>query len=203
MTAQSPESNRPVAGDAEGGGGIPVDLARRVRLVIFDVDGVLTDAGVYMGATRSGEVLELKRFDVRDGLGMKMLRWAGLEVAMVSGRVSAATEARAAELGVVECHQDGGAKKLAIVRDMLARMELGWEEVAMVADDLPDLAVFRHVGLPVAVANAVPRIAEMAVWRTSCSGGRGAVREFCDALLEARGQMDEAVDRYLDRVTTP
>ena len=83
---------------------IDADLARRVKLVIFDVDGVLTDAGVYIGATASGETTELKRFDIQDGVGLKMLMWSGLEVAIVSGRVSEATVLRARELEVLECH---------------------------------------------------------------------------------------------------
>jgi 3-deoxy-D-manno-octulosonate 8-phosphate phosphatase (KDO 8-P phosphatase) len=174
-----------------------------VRLVIFDVDGVLTDAGVYIGATESGESVELKRFDVRDSLGIKMLMWSGLEVAFVSGRVSQATRIRAEELGVEECHQDGGARKLPIVRDLMARKGVTWDEVAMLADDLPDLAVFREVGLPVAVANATAPIAELAAWTTAQKGGRGAAREFCDALLDARGALDAAVERYLERVTEP
>ena len=185
----------------DGRGPLPVDLARRVRLVIFDVDGVLTDAGVYMGATASGEPVELKRFNIQDGLGLKMLQWAGIEVAIVSGRISEATRLRAEELGVEECHQDDGARKLPAVKAMLARKGLEWGEVAMLADDLPDLAVFREVGLPAAVANAVPHIAEMAVWRTSLHGGHGAAREFCDALLEARGELEASVERYIQRVT--
>ena len=187
----------------QGRGPLPAELAKRVRLVIFDVDGVLTDGGVYMGVTESGESMELKRFNLQDGLGMKILMWAGLEVAIVSGRVSEATRLRAEELGVEECHQDAGARKLAIVQDMLERKGLAWDEVAMLADDLPDLAVFKEVGLPAAVANATPPIAELAVWRTSLRGGEGAAREFCDALLEARGELEAAVQRYLHRVTSP
>jgi 3-deoxy-D-manno-octulosonate 8-phosphate phosphatase (KDO 8-P phosphatase) len=186
-----------------GRGPLPAELARRIRLVIFDVDGVLTDGGVYMGATESGESVELKRFNLQDGLGMKILMWAGLEVAIVSGRASEATRLRAEELGVEECHQPEGARKLAVVQDMLERKGIAWDEVAMLADDLPDLAVFREVGLPVAVANATPQIAQIAVWRTALRGGEGAAREFCDALLEARGELDEAVERYLRKVTSP
>jgi 3-deoxy-D-manno-octulosonate 8-phosphate phosphatase (KDO 8-P phosphatase) len=122
---------------------------------------------------------------------------------MVSGRASQATRLRAEELGVEECHQPAGARKLAVVEDLLERKGFTWDEVAMLADDLPDLAVFRHVGLPAAVANATPHIAEIAVWRTSLRGGEGAAREFCDALLEARGELEASVERYLDRVTSP
>jgi 3-deoxy-D-manno-octulosonate 8-phosphate phosphatase (KDO 8-P phosphatase) len=177
-------------------------LAKPVRLAVFDVDGVLTDGGVYIGATASGEPMELKRFDIRDGLGLKLLQWAGIEVAMVSGRVSTATEIRAGELGV-ECHQDGGAHKLPIVRGLMERLDLGWENVAMLADDLPDLAVYRMVGLKAAVADAMAPIAEIADWRAVQPGGRGAAREFCDALLAARGDLDWVMRRYVDERSGP
>ena len=189
-------------GSAGAGGPIPPELAERVRLVVFDVDGVLTDAGVYVGTTESGEAVELKRFDIQDGLGLKLLQWAGVEVVMVSGRVSAATESRARELGV-ECHQDGGAQKLPIVRSIMERMHIDWENVAMLADDLPDMAVFRHVGLKAAVANAVPQILEVADWRTAARGGRGAAREFCDALLAARGDLEWVIQKYVDERSHP
>lgn len=179
-----------------GGTALPPERARRVELVILDVDGVLTDAGVYIGATGSGEPVELKRFDIQDGLGMKFLQWAGMEVVMVSGRVSPATEIRARELEI-ECHQDSGAQKLPLVREIMERSGLEWDQVAMLADDLPDMAVYRHVGLRAAVANAVPPIAEMAHWQSSRRGGHGAVREFCDALLDARGDLAWVVEKYV------
>ena len=181
----------------EAGGPIPPEVANRVRLVIFDVDGVLTDGGVYIGSTESGEGVELKRFNIQDGLGLKLLQWAGLEVAMVSGRVSDATELRARELGV-ECHQDDGAHKLPAVRGIMERLGIGWDEVAMVADDLPDMSVFVQVGLKAAVGNATASIAELADWQARRSGGHGAVREFCDELLAARGELDRVVKRYVD-----
>lgn len=179
---------------------IPVDLAARVRLVIFDVDGVLTDAGVYIGAGPGAEGgrIELKRFDIQDGLGLKMLQWAGLEVALISGRVSEATALRAEELEIEECFQDAGAHKLPVVEDLLERKGLQWDAVAMLADDLPDMAVFTRVGLPAAVANAQPEIVREAVWQSSARGGSGAAREFCRALLRARGEWDAVVERYVE-----
>ncbi len=172
------------------------ELARRVRLVVFDVDGVLTDAGVYLGRTAGGETLELKRFDIQDGLGMKLLERAGLRVVIISGRVSEANSVRAAELGI-ELHQDAGAQKLPVVHRLMEEMGIGWDEVAMLADDLPDLSVFGQAGLKAAVANAVPMVAEMAHWRTTRPGGHGAAREFCDALLAARGELDGLVEAYV------
>lgn len=179
-----------------GGAALPPERARKVKLVIFDVDGVLTDAGVYIGATESGERVELKRFDIQDGLGMKFLQWSGLEVVLVSGRISPATELRAAELEI-ECRQDAGAQKLPVVREIMERQGVDWDEVAYLADDLPDMAVYRHVGLRAAVANAVPAIAELAHWRSTRRGGHGAVREFSEALLHARGELETAHRRYV------
>ena len=175
---------------------IPNEVAERIRLVIFDVDGVLTDAGVYVGATASGETIELKKFDIQDGIGMKMLMWSGLEVAIVSGRISKATELRARELGV-ECFQEADAHKMPAVEALRARHRLGWDEVAMLGDDIPDLAVLRRVGLPAAVANATPPVREIALWESTKRGGNGAVREFCDALLLAQGRLAAAIDRYV------
>ncbi len=175
---------------------IPTAVAERIKLVIFDVDGVLTDAGVYVGATASGEAVELKKFDIQDGIGMKMLMWSGLEVAIVSGRISQATELRARELGV-ECFQEADAHKMPAVESLLARYHLSWDEVAMVGDDIPDLAVLRRVGLPAVVANATAPVREIALWESTKRGGNGAVREFCDALLLAQGRLAEAVERYV------
>jgi 3-deoxy-D-manno-octulosonate 8-phosphate phosphatase (KDO 8-P phosphatase) len=170
--------------------------ARAVRLVIFDVDGVLTDAGVYTGVDADGRPVELKRFDIQDGLGIKLLQRAGIEVAFVSGRLSDATRLRAQELEVAECHQDPDARKVPLVEGILARTGASWSETAMLADDLPDLAVFRRVGLRAAVANAQPEILALAQWRTTAPGGAGAAREFCRALLRARGEWERLVEEY-------
>ena len=173
------------------------ELARRIRLVILDVDGVLTDGGVYVGELPGGEVLELKRFDIQDGLGVKLLQWAGVEVAVVSGRMSRATEIRARELEIQECHQDSGAQKVSIIIGMMKDRGLDWSQVAMLGDDLPDLAVLGRVGLPAVVANATDEVREMALWQAEKEGGRGAVREFCEALLKARGDWEDQVEAYV------
>jgi 3-deoxy-D-manno-octulosonate 8-phosphate phosphatase (KDO 8-P phosphatase) len=183
--------------------GIPRELAERVKLVAFDADGVLTDAGVYVGATASGEPVELKRWDIQDGVGMRLLMWSGLHVAIVSGRLSKSTEIRARELGV-DCYQEADAHKIPAMEALLAHRKVAWEEVAFVGDDIPDLAVLRRVGLPVAVANATRQVREMAAWVSTKRGGEGAVREFCDALLLARGKLTEVVERYVsDRSGAP
>jgi 3-deoxy-D-manno-octulosonate 8-phosphate phosphatase (KDO 8-P phosphatase) len=170
--------------------------ARAVRLVIFDVDGVLTDAGAYVGALPGGGTLEMKRVDIQDGLGIVLLKKAGIRVAFVSGRVSEATALRAAELGVDECHQDPDGRKVPLVEGILRRAGATWEQAAMLADDLPDLAVLRRVGLKAAVANAQPEVAALADWRSQSPGGRGAVREFCRALLDARGEWQGLIEEY-------
>jgi len=176
---------------------IPAEIAKRIRLVIFDVDGVLTDAGVYMGLDAEGSLLELKRFNIQDGLGLRLLLDRGLEVALVSGRVSPATEARAREIGIRECHQEPGAQKLPVVVEMMERLGVSWDEVAMMGDDLPDMAVLERVGLPVAVANAISEVRRMALWTSRREGGHGAVREFCKVLLEARGEWEATVEGYV------
>lgn len=177
---------------------IPASLAHGIKLVILDVDGVLTDAGVYMGEDGEGRAVELKRFDIQDGVGVKMLMWGGLEVAIVSGRVSAATAIRARELGVAECHQEPDAHKLRVVEKLLARKGVAWDEVAMLADDIPDLAVLKRVGLKAVVANATEPVIRIADWQSTRPGGRGAVREFSDALLRARGDLNRVVDEYVE-----
>ena len=179
-------------------GDIDPQVAGSIRLVILDVDGVLTDGGVYVGARPGQDAIELKRFDIQDGLGVKMLRWAEIEVAIVSGRASEATTWRAKELGVVECHQDPDAKKLPVVQKMLDDRGLGWHEAAMVGDDLADLPVLQRVALPVAVSNAVPEVHAVSRWTTGAPGGRGAVREFARELLTARGEWDRLVREYCE-----
>ncbi len=176
-----------------------------MRLVLLDVDGVLTDNAVYVGgpggaagpdpAVDAGPPIELKRFDIQDGLGVKLLLGAGIAVELLSGRESPATTLRARELGVHATQVEGGFK-LAAAEERLAAHGLAWEEVAVVGDDLADLPLLRRAGLPVAVANAVAEVRVQAAWITTRAGGDGAVREFVHALLEARGQREEAVARY-------
>lgn len=170
-------------------------IARRIRVVILDVDGVLTDNGVYLGTGQGGERIELKRFHIMDGLGIKMLQWAGLRVVMVSGRESAATTLRAEELGV-ECRQAPAGYKYTLATAVLAESGADWAELAVLGDDLPDLAILCRAGLPVAVANAAAEVRAEATFVTERAGGVGAVREFAEALLQARGQWARLVAAY-------
>ena len=164
--------------------------------MIFDVDGVLTDGGIYLGDV-DGRRTELKRYDIQDGLGIHFLKTAGLRVVIITGRVSESVRLRGAELGVDDVVQDAGARKLPALRRILARELVAPEEVAFVGDDFPDLGVLRVVGLPVAVGNAVPEVKAAARMVLTRSGGRGAVREFCERLLRARGQWDSTCEAYV------
>ncbi|HEX9563675.1 MAG TPA: HAD-IIIA family hydrolase [Gemmatimonadaceae bacterium] len=187
-TAREPGGARHAAIDPE--------IANRVKLVCFDVDGVLTDGGIYLGDV-AGRRLEFKRYDIQDGLGIKLLQRAGIEVAIMTGRVSESVALRARELGIADVVQDEHARKLPALQHMLARKHLHASQVAFVGDDLPDLAVLRVVGLPVVVANGSVDAVHAARLRLTRQGGRGAVREFCEMLLRARGEWDALVEWYV------
>ncbi|HEX2717760.1 MAG TPA: HAD hydrolase family protein [Gemmatimonadaceae bacterium] len=175
---------------------IDAALAKRIRLVGLDVDGVLTDGGIYLGDAEGARV-ELKRYDIQDGLGIRFLRDAGLKVVIVTGRVSESVRMRAIELELDDVVQDAAARKLPAFRQLLERHSVRAEDAAFVGDDFPDAGVMREVGLPVAVGNAVPEIRAMAKLRLARDGGRGAVREFAEVLLKARGQWEEITERYV------
>lgn len=170
--------------------------ARQVRLVGLDVDGVLTDGGIYLGDV-SGAPLELKRFDIQDGIGVRLMRSAGIKVVIVTGRVSESVRLRALELEADDVVQDAQARKLPLFRRILERHGVAPGQAAFIGDDLPDLAILRCVGLPVCVANAVPEIQAVSRVQLARSGGRGAVREFAERLLAAREEWDAVVERYV------
>jgi 3-deoxy-D-manno-octulosonate 8-phosphate phosphatase (KDO 8-P phosphatase) len=170
-------------------------LARRIQLLVLDVDGVLTDNGIWLGPV-AGERVELKRFDVQDGLGMVLLRTAELPVVWLTGRHSEATALRARELKVDELLQVPGPRKLEALEEVLQRRVVSWEDVAYAGDDLADLKVLRRVGLPIAVANAVAEVRAVADYVTRAPGGHGAVREIIEGLLKARGVWGEMLERY-------
>lgn len=170
---------------------------RRIRLLAVDVDGVLTDGVLYQ--TASGE--EIKAFHVRDGLGIALARHGGLEVAFMTARTSEGVRRRAQELGVPHVLvgvRDKGEALQALAR----RLGLVREEVAYLGDDLNDLPAFAQSGLAIAVADAAPRVREAATWVTCAPGGRGALREVVERLLEAQGMLEEAIQRYLNSSRT-
>lgn len=167
--------------------------AARVRLVVFDVDGVLTDGRLIMG--EGGE--EYKVFHSRDGQGIVMLRDAGLQVAIISGRSSPVVSERMAALGVEWVFQ-GESRKLPVFESLLSRLGLAPEEAAYVGDDLPDISILARSGLAVTVADAHPDTSRYAHWQTRLPGGRGAAREVCDLVLQAQGLLGAQMEHYAD-----
>ena len=156
----------------------------RIKLLVLDVDGIMTDGGLYY--TESGEIV--KKFNVKDGLGIKRLINAGVEVAIISANSSEATLHRANRLNVQ--HVFINAKdKLAILKDLCEQLNISFSEVASMGDDLSDLPVMKAVGFPMTVADAMPENINSAQYVTAKSGGQGAVREVCDRILQAQAQV--------------
>jgi 3-deoxy-D-manno-octulosonate 8-phosphate phosphatase (KDO 8-P phosphatase) len=177
-------------------------VAKAIRLVGLDVDGVMTDGGVYLGDV-GGTAMEFKRYDIQDGTGLVFLKRVGIKVAIVTGRVSESVRLRAAELRADDVAQHPDGYKLEAFRRILDRHGIEPHEAAFLGDDFPDLPILRIVGLPVATANAVAEI------RTECSleltreGGRGAIREFVELLLKARGEWQQAWEGYVAERSEP
>ena len=163
------------------------DRLARVRLLILDVDGVMTDGRIIL----DGQGEETKNFHVRDGQGLNLLIRAGIEVVIISGRQSRAVEHRAKELGIREVYQ-GVKNKVRVLEELIQRKGLEKEQVCCVGDDLPDLPLFREVGISIAVADAVPELLDAATFITKKRGGKGAVREVCEWILKASHQWPEA-----------
>jgi 3-deoxy-D-manno-octulosonate 8-phosphate phosphatase (KDO 8-P phosphatase) len=172
-------------------------LASRIRFVGFDVDGVLTDGGIYLGDV-NGERVELKRYDIQDGLGIRFLRADRIRCAIVTGRVSESVRLRARELEIDDVTQDSHARKLPALLRVLDQHGIDPAEAAFVGDDFPDLGVLRHVGLPVAVGNAVDEVRSVCKVTLTRLGGRGAVREFAELLLKARGSWNRLWKTYVE-----
>jgi len=170
--------------------GIP-PRAARVRLAVFDVDGVLTDGGLLLGP--EGE--EYKVFHAHDGLGIVMLRECGLKVAVISSRSAPVVAERMAALGVEHVVQGRDDKRTALV-ELAERLGVPAADIAYVGDDLVDLPAMAVAGLPIAVADAHPMVRACAQWITQKPGGRGAVREVCEMLLEAQGLLEARIARY-------
>ena len=170
---------------------LAIARARDVELLVLDVDGVVTDGGIYVDAR--GEVT--KRFHVHDGLGIKAAQAAGLAVAVISGLDSPAVAARMRDLGIEEYHP-GFKNKVETLRDILRRKGLTPKQVAYLGDDWVDAGPLRLVGLPMAVCDAQPEILELACWVSSRPGGQGAVREAIRFLLTASGRLADAYARF-------
>ncbi len=176
-------------------------VASRIALVAFDVDGTLTDNGVYIGdsadVTVPEERIELKRFDIQDGLGIVMLHRAGIAVAFISARLSPATSLRAKELGVTHVRQGRGLRKVPTLRAISEELGISFDRIAFMGDDLADIAVMQQVALAVAPQNAVSEVKAIAHVQLLRPGGRGAVREFVEQLLLARGEWNDLVTDYV------
>jgi len=165
---------------------------RRIKLFLCDVDGVLTDGSVFIGGER-----EIKRFNIRDGLGLILAQRAGLKVGWVSARPSAVTQMRAKELKIDFLVQQGdNISKTGAVEKLLAREKLDWSEVCFVGDDVVDLGPLAKAGLGVAVADARPEVIAAADFTTRAVGGRGAVRETIEMILQAQGKWDLVIAIY-------
>jgi 3-deoxy-D-manno-octulosonate 8-phosphate phosphatase (KDO 8-P phosphatase) len=174
--------------------------AKRVKFVGLDIDGVMTDGGIYLGDA-DGKRIELKRYEIQDGLGVVLMRKAGIKVGIITGRESESVRLRGEELKVDAIAQDSKARKLSALEKMLAQFGIDLADAAFVGDDLPDLSVLRVVGMPVAVANATKEIKEVASIHLTRAGGYGAVREFAELLLTARGEWTAVVERYVAATT--
>lgn len=166
--------------------------ARKIRLAIFDVDGVLTDGSLYL--SDSGE--EIKAFNTQDGHGLKMLKASGVELGIISGRKSKVVELRARDLGIDHVYQ-GCADKVVAFEDLLARLEMAPDESAYMGDDIVDLPVMRRAGLAFAVPAAPESVQRHAHYVTRKEGGRGAVREVCELIMQLQDNFEAQVSRYL------
>lgn len=168
-------------------------MAGKIKLLILDVDGVLTDGGIIL----DGKGNELKSFHVRDGHGIKMATGSGIIVALITGRYSKVVERRAKELGIEDVFQKCHDKKVAY-RQLAEKYSLNDAEIAYVGDDVVDISVLKTCGFSVAVADAAEEVKPFARMITKQCGGRGAVRETCDFILKAKGLWKEIMDEYLE-----
>ncbi|HEY6095905.1 MAG TPA: HAD family hydrolase [Gallionellaceae bacterium] len=163
-----------------------------IRLIAFDVDGILTDGGLYL--SDSGE--EFKRFNSLDGHGLKMLKASGVELAIITGRTSRCVELRAQNLGIAHLFQ-GVEDKLAVMQELLAQLKLAPQAAAYMGDDVVDLPVMRRVGLAITVPNAPQVVRDHSHYVSQRDGGHGAVREACELIMSAQGTLDQQLARYL------
>ncbi|PIE71641.1 MAG: phenylphosphate carboxylase subunit delta [Deltaproteobacteria bacterium] len=162
-----------------------------IRLLLLDVDGVLTDGSLLF--SEAGETI--KRFHVRDGLGIRMLQEAGIAVGVITGRKSAAVAARCQDLGITRVYQ-GVKDKAALIPELENATGVPATDMAFLGDDLIDMAIMKQVGFSAAVADAHPRVRRTANWVTRLPGGHGAVRELAEALLKAGGKWEKICRRY-------
>lgn len=167
----------------------------KTKLLLMDVDGVLTDGTLWNVPGPNGEMAETKGFDSQDGIALQWLSWYGIRTGVISGRVSPATEVRAKQCKMTYVYQ-GHIEKIPILEEIMADAKVAPEEVAYIGDDLTDIVIMRRVGVGIAVANARPEVARAADWQTQAKGGSSAVREVVEAILRANGKWPEILAKY-------
>lgn len=173
----------------------PEELAAKVKLLLMDVDGVMTDGRIYFLPGPNGEMVESKAFDSQDGIALRWLRWMGIETGLISGRDSPATDMRAKQVEFSYIYQ-GHIEKIPILEEILAKSGLGSDEIGYIGDDLTDLVIMRRVGFAVATANARPEVKRVAHFVTDSEGGRGAVRDAVEFILAAKGMWQQILKKY-------
>lgn len=171
------------------------ELASRIRLLLMDVDGVLTDGHLYNVPDAQGNMVETKGFDSQDGIALQWLSWHGIKTGVISGRVSPATEIRAKQVKMTYVYQ-GHIEKIPILEEILRDAAISASEAAYIGDDLTDIVVMNRVGLGIATGNARPEVKRCAKFVTEAAGGRGAVREVAELLLKAKGHWPELLKKY-------
>ena len=169
-----------------------LDKAAQIKLVVFDVDGVLTDGSLFF----SDDGLEYKAFYSRDGLGMKLLQQTGVEIGIITARSSQVVVHRMKNLGIEHVYQ-GSLDKLSGFEDLLAKLNILPAQTAYVGDDVVDLPVLHRAGLAIAVADAHPLVKQHAHWITSQPGGRGAARDVCELIMQAQGTLSKQLHSFL------
>ncbi|MCW9023597.1 MAG: 3-deoxy-manno-octulosonate-8-phosphatase KdsC [Gammaproteobacteria bacterium] len=168
------------------------EKAAQVKLVVFDVDGVLTDGTLFVG----DDGQEYKAFHSRDGLGMKMLQRSGVEIGIITARTSKVVVHRMENLGIKHVYQ-GKQDKLPAFEELVTKLGLSFEQTAYVGDDIVDLPVLRKAGLAIAVQDAHPVAKQHAHWQTPHGGGRGAARDVCELIMEAQNTLDTQIQYFL------
>jgi len=173
------------------------DLAKNIKVLIFDVDGVLTDGQIFVIPGPDGKGIEAKGFAAHDGLGISLARLGGLRVGIITKRQSQTVAIRANDLKLEFIYQ-GQAHKMNAINEILTKANITIDQLAYVGDDIIDLPVMRQCGLAIATANARQQVKEVAHYITPNSGGEGAGRDAVDFILTAQGSLDQVIEQYLD-----
>ncbi|MCD6271574.1 MAG: HAD-IIIA family hydrolase [Deltaproteobacteria bacterium] len=168
------------------------DKLKRIKLLILDVDGVLTDGSIIY----NNDFVETKIFNVKDGLGIRLLMRAGIDVCIATGRSSEALYHRCKDLNIIHIF-DALSDKTAVLKMIVDKLDVSVEEIAFIGDDLPDIPLMKLIGLPITVADAAEEVKKIANTVTEAKGGAGAVREVCEAILKAGELWDETLHHYL------